>query len=30
MHPDALAQLRKLDREDLGVMLRVLTARRGP
>jgi hypothetical protein len=24
MHPDALAQLRKLDREDLGVMLRVL------
>ena len=24
MHPDALAQLRKLDREDLAVMLRVL------
>jgi hypothetical protein len=24
MHPDALAQIRKLDREDLGVMLRVL------
>jgi len=24
MHPDALAQLRKLDREDLGMMLRVL------
>jgi hypothetical protein len=24
MHPDVLAQLRKLDREDLGMMLRVL------